>query len=68
MLVAGGLILIAASGAAGLRPIAPVCGVLLVCFGLVRVLVLLLSHPTLRAYSPPDPGPAPLASGSATGV
>jgi hypothetical protein len=66
-LVIGGIILIAGSGAAGLGPIALVCGVLMVWSGIVKAIVLRIWHTTLNADSAPNCTRPEIDSGTAIG-
>ena len=67
MLVVGGLLLIVGSGAAGLGPIALVCGVLMLWSGIVKAIVLRIWHTTFSSESTPDQARSPIKSGSAVG-
>ncbi len=66
-LVVGGMVLIAGSGAAGLGPIALVCGVLMVWSGIVKAIMLRIWHTTLSADSAPNRTRPDIDSGTAIG-
>jgi hypothetical protein len=65
--VVGGVVLIAGSGAAGLGPIALVCGVLMLWSGLVKAIVLRIWHTTLHPDSAPNQTRPSIDSGTAIG-
>ncbi len=67
MLVVGGLLLIAGSGAARLGPIALVCGVLMLWSGIVKVVVLRIWQTTLTSQAAPHDTRPNIESGTTIG-
>jgi hypothetical protein len=65
--VLAGVVLITGSVAAGLGPIAMVCGVLMLWSGIVKVVVLRIWHGTLSSDSAPDDARVNIDSRTATG-
>jgi hypothetical protein len=65
--VLAGVVLITGSVAAGLGPIAMVCGVLMLWSGIVKVVVLRIWHGTLNSNSAPDDASVSVDPGTAIG-